>query len=164
MMTNEQKLLVAAVAVASVIYFSKDSIVNTYKQFKQRGIRNNNPGNLVKTNIAWQGKVPHAQNTDSRFEQFVSPEYGIRAMFKDIKNDITSKGQNTVKKLITAYAPPFENNTQAYINVVAKAIGKGANDTITASDYPALLKAIIKHENGIQPYPDDLINKGIALA
>ena len=163
-MTNEQKLLVAAVAVAAVIYFSKDGIVNTYKQFKQRGIRNNNPGNLVKTAIAWLGKVPHAQNTDSRFEQFVSPEYGIRAMFKDIKNDIANKGQNTVKKLITAYAPPSENNTQAYINVVAKAIGKGANDTITPSDYPALLKAIIKHENGVQPYPDDLINKGIALA
>ena len=29
-----------------------------------RGIRNNNPGNLVLTNIAWQGKIPNSQNTE----------------------------------------------------------------------------------------------------
>ena len=27
-----------------------------------RGLRNNNPGNLVQTSIAWLGKVPLSQN------------------------------------------------------------------------------------------------------
>lgn len=129
-----------------------------------RGIRNNNPGNLVKTADAWKGKVAHAQNTDGRFEQFIAPEWGIRAMFIDVRGDITKRGQNTVKKLITSYAPAFENNTAAYIAVVAKAIGKSADALITDSDYLPLMKAIIKHENGSNPYPDALIIKGMNLA
>jgi len=39
---------------------------------KIRGLRNNNPGNLEKRSTPWQGKVPHSQNTDGRFEQFES--------------------------------------------------------------------------------------------
>lgn len=130
---------------------------------KSRGIRNNNPGNLVKTTDAWKGKVPHAQNTDGHFEQFIKPEYGIRAMFIDIKGDITKRQQNTVRKLISSYAPKHENNTAAYIAVVTKAIGKGADTLLTANDYFPLIKAIIKHENGEQPYSDETIKNGMAL-
>lgn len=146
-------------AIGALVLMGGKKVIDS----KSRGIRNNNPGNLVKTKITWKGKVPHTQNTDDRFEQFISPEYGIRAMYIDIKGDI-KKGQNTVKKLITAYAPKHENNTAAYIAVVSKAIGKGEDTPLTTNDYFSLIKAIIKHENGEQPYSDDLIKKGIALA
>ena len=158
--------------LALFLFGGKTMIDSTKATSKARGIRNNNPGNLVKTTAAWQGKVPHSQNTDSYFEQFIAPEWGIRAMFIDIRGDITKKGQNTVRKLMTSYAPPptkgkgflYNNNTAAYIGVVSKALGKSPDSLITPSDYFPLLRAIIKHENGVQPYSDEVIQKGIALA
>ncbi|WP_316632672.1 hypothetical protein [uncultured Flavobacterium sp.] len=113
-----------------------------------RGIRNNNPGNLVLTNIAWQGKIPNAQNTDKHFEQFTEIKYGIRAMLRDLTNDI-DKGKNTVRKLITEYAPPSENDTQKYIDVISKAVGLDPDQTIKIVDakfYLVIARAIIKHE------------------
>ena len=115
-----------------------------------RGIRNNNPGNLVLTNITWQGKIPNSQNTDKHFEQFTDIKFGIRAMLRDLTNDI-DKGKNTVRKLITEYAPPFENDTQKYINVISKAVGLDPDQTIKIVDskfYLVIARAIIKHENG----------------
>jgi hypothetical protein len=115
-----------------------------------RGVRNNNPGNLVLTNIAWQGKIPNSQNTDKHFEQFTDVKFGIRAMLRDLTNDI-DKGKNTVRKLITEYAPPSENNTQKYIEVIAKAVGLDPDQTIKIVDakfYLVIARAIIKHENG----------------
>lgn len=114
------------------------------------GLRNNNPGNLVKTDIPWLGKIPHSKNATSRFEQFIDLKHGIRAMLRDIINDI-AKGSNTIEKLINQYAPPFENNTKAYINAVSKSVGIPPTTQITVIDNAFLLKvarAIINHENG----------------
>ena len=115
-----------------------------------RGVRNNNPGNLRTTNIAWQGKIPLSQNTDhnKEFEQFTEIKFGIRAMLRDLTNDI-DKGKNTVRKLITEYAPPSENNTQKYIDVISKAVGLDPDQTIKIVDakfYLVIARAIIKHE------------------
>ena len=114
----------------------------------KRGIRNNNPGNLVLTDLPWTGKIPKAQNTDKHFEQFTEVKFGIRAMLRDLTNDI-DKGKNTVRKLITEYAPPFENDTQKYIDVVSKAVGLTPDQTIKIIDakfYLVIARAIIKHE------------------
>ena len=54
-----------------------------------RGIRNNNPGNLEKRTTDWQGKVPHPQNTDSRFEQFDTIEHGLRALMINVHTKVT---------------------------------------------------------------------------
>jgi hypothetical protein len=135
-----------------------DNLVsNVTKALEPRGIRNNNPGNLVLTTIAWKGKVPNAQNTDGKFEQFTQPLWGIRAMFMDVRGDIEKDGLNTIRKLITVYAPAFENNTAAYIQSVVNQVGIGADTKIQSANYLNLLKAIINHENGKQPYSDALI-------
>lgn len=60
-------------------------------------------------------------------------------------------------------APPHENNTVAYINAVAAGIGKSADGLITVDDMPALMQAIVKHENGVQPYPVEDFKKAIDL-
>lgn len=117
-----------------------------------RGIRNNNPGNLVFTKIAWQGKISKSENTDldNHFEQFTDIVFGVRAMLKDLINDI-NKGRNTVSKLIHEYAPPFENDTNKYIEHVSKSLGLKPNDKITAINSSFLLllaRAIITKENG----------------
>lgn len=135
-----------------------DNIVSTVTSvLEPRGLRNNNPGNLVLTTIAWKGKVPNAQNTDGKFEQFTQPLWGIRAMFIDVRGDIEKDGLNTIRKLITEYAPKFENNTAAYIQSVVNQVGIGSDTRILPAHYLNLLKAIIKHENGKQPYSDALI-------
>ena len=118
----------------------------------KRGIRNNNPGNLVHTNDPWIGKILYSKNTDEgkKFEQFTELKYGIRAMLIDVIGDI-GKGKNTIRKLISEYAPPNENNTNNYVSVVAKAMGIDPDKVIKEVDFTfmvQLAKAIIKHENG----------------
>ncbi|PVZ86724.1 hypothetical protein C9426_15015 [Serratia sp. S1B] len=69
--------------------------------------------------------------------------------------------------MISRWAPPNENNTQAYINGVARITGVGKDQPIdTNSDdfMEKLLTAIIQHENGIQPYSADVLRKALTLA
>jgi hypothetical protein len=119
---------------------------------KPRGQRNNNPGNLIKTSINWRGKVEPARNSDGHFEQFYEMKYGVRAMLKDLINDIKKKGKNTVTLLISEFAPAHENNTQAYINYVAKKMGLGVRTPfiVNKKNMKNLVMAITKHENGRQ--------------
>jgi hypothetical protein len=116
-----------------------------------RGIRNNNPGNLIKTSIPWQGKVPHDQNSDSRFEQFQAFKWGTRAMIKDLHNDI-NKGATTLRSLIHEYAPPFENHTETYIEWVSNEAGLNPEAPLyTDKDTTQkLVQAIARYENGAQ--------------
>lgn len=114
---------------------------------KIRGLRNNNPGNLVKTAIKWLGKI---KSTDTRFEQFESLHYGILAQLKDLIHDI-KKGKNTVTKLISEYAPSFENDTKAYVNSVCQTLGITPNQKIVRVNSAfliALARAIYKVELG----------------
>ena len=115
---------------------------------KARGIRNNNPGNLQKSRVKWQGKV--IPSTDSRFEQFQNIHFGLRAMATDLTNDITLKKLDTLTKLTEVYAPRFENDTTSYISQIAIETGLNRNETINLT--PELLfkimKAKIRVENG----------------
>ena len=114
-----------------------------------RGYKNNNPGNLRISSSAWVGKVPVAQNTDKAFEQFVSLKYGIRALILNVRGAIT-RGQNTLQKLISAYAPASENNTAAYINAVAKESGLAPSQAIPDNKevLAKIIVAITRMENG----------------
>lgn len=117
-----------------------------------RGIRNNNPGNLVVTASTWLGKIPKYNNTDKgkKFEQFENIAYGIRAMLRNLVTHI-DRGENTIRKLINTYAPPVENDTEKYIKDVASSVGLSADQTIKSVDSNLLFllaKAIVKKENG----------------
>lgn len=113
-----------------------------------RGIRNNNPGNIVKSNTAWQGKVALNKNTDSRFEQFVSMQYGIRALMKNVITWV-NRGENTIEKLIKKWAPEFENNTAGYIQRVSSEVGVGPREVLKLdkNQMISLAKAVVKVEN-----------------
>lgn len=131
--------------------------------YKSRGLRNNNPGNIRRSNDPWQGLSP--TQTDSAFFQFVDAKYGIRAMTRIIDN-YKKRGLVTVEQIISTWAPPVENNTNSYINSVLKQTGwpSGWVPVKHEGDYLGLIKAIIKHENGLNPYSDAEINEGIRLA
>lgn len=130
-----------------------------------RGIRNNNPGN-IRWGDEWKGLVPEAQRTDKSFCQFKAPEFGIRAMIIILRNYQSKYGLKTITGIIKRWAPPNENDTQAYIRSVAQATGTDADKPIDLTDsrklFP-LLQAIIKHENGTQPYEYDVFLRALGL-
>lgn len=129
-----------------------------------RGIANNNPGNIRRTGIRWQGEVPDAEKTDALFEQFVSAEWGVRAMAREIMTNIR-RGQETIREIITEWAPPNENPTEAYIANVSRRTNIDPDAQLDLGrDLPAVIGAIIRQENGYNPYPADVITRGIQLA
>lgn len=129
---------------------------------RPRGLRNNNPGN-IRHGDKWRGLAP--DQLDKAFCTFSAPEWGIRAMAVILKNYQAKNGIHTISGIISRWAPPTENDTQSYVNVVAKACGVKPTDKIVVKDIlPKLIPAIIKHENGLQPYSVEVIAKGISLA
>lgn len=128
-----------------------------------RGIRNNNPGNIRKSATRWAGQVADVLQKDPEFVIFSAPEYGIRAMAK-ILTSYLGRGVDTIEKIVYTWAPPSENNSAAYVASVAKATGLQPNAKISPADFLAIIPAIIKHENGSQPYSSEIIKKGVSLA
>ncbi|EHL2774317.1 structural protein [Salmonella enterica subsp. enterica serovar Hvittingfoss] len=131
-----------------------------------RGIRNNNPGN-IRWGDDWKGLVPKSQRTDKDFCQFIKPEYGIRAMIVILRNYQRKHGLNTISGIISRWAPTNENNTQAYIDSVAKSTGVTPDQFVHTDDsrfMMKLLQAIIRHENGEQPYGFDVLVRAVELA
>jgi len=64
-------------------------------------------------------------------------------------------------------APAAENDTAGYLAAVSKAMGIGTRehlDLIDRGTLRALIAAIIRHENGLQPYDPDTIDLAIDLA
>jgi len=165
---------IAAGAVALIIAQRQDagqggsfdigSIGNAFlEMIGMRGIRNNNPGNIRHSNIHWQGQS--SQQTDAAFVQFDTPEYGIRALSKLLDTYSTKYNLNTVQGIIGRYAPASENDTSAYASAVARALGVSPDARIDVQERKAdLIAAIIKHENGIQPYALAVIQTGVSLA
>jgi len=69
-----------------------------------------------------------------------------------------------VRGIISRWAPKNENNTDAYIASVCAALKVNPDQYIDLTvEMPALVKAIIRQENGLQPYSDETIEAGIAL-
>lgn len=138
-----------------------------------RGVRNNNPGN-IRWGEPWQGLVKQDERTDSSFCQFVHSTYGIRAICRVIISYQDKYRLYTVRDIINRWAPPVENDTTAYVNIVAQNMGVKPDAKLNVHEYAtlkALVNFIIKHENGRGPlktdnswYSDDIIDKGLTLA
>jgi len=128
---------------------------------KPRGIRNHNPGN-IRHGSKWQGMA--AIQTDKSFVQFDSAEWGIRALYKVLLTYRNKHSLDSVAGIIDRWAPPSENDTGAYVESVARRLGVSVNETLSLDRYPELVAAIIKHENGRNPYDMDTIRAGIGLA
>ena len=114
-----------------------------------RGIRNNNPLNIRRNGDHFQGEV--VAGSDREFKQFTSMAYGYRAAFV-VLGTYLAQGRNTIEKIIRAWAPPTENNTEAYIANVEKRSGVGRNKVLTADsggDYRKIVAAMSHCENGV---------------
>lgn len=126
---------------------------------RPRGIRNNNPLNIVDNpNNAWIGRV----GRDGKFVKFSAPEYGIRAAFK-ILNSYANRGITTLSSIINEWAPPSDKNpTTDYVAFVSRQTCIAPNSVVTPAMRAALLGAMANYENGA-PISQTLIRKGEAL-
>ena len=130
-----------------------------------RGIRNNNPGNIRHSKVCWVGEADDQPDPD--FVTFIAPEYGIRAICRILLAYQADDGCRTIRQLIRRWAPPSENDTDAYVAAVSRACGLGPDDLACvrqASVMTPMAEAIIRQETGEQPYPSPLIAKALALA
>lgn len=128
-----------------------------------RGIRNNNPLN-IRIGNKWYGKVPCP--TDNQFEQFTRMEYGVRAGFRLIRRYIERYHLNTIKLIVSRWAPPSENKTDVYIASVEKLSGIPSYKELRFCDYTemiSLVDAMIVVECG-QHIDIDTIRRGYKLA
>lgn len=137
-------------------------MANLTKNRIPRGIRNNNPLN-IRVGNSWQGEVSHS--TDKSFEQFKTMEHGIRAGFVILKRYIKHYGRNTIRKIITAWAPANENNTESYIMTVARLSGIAPEQRIRFEDKDAMLgivAAMIRVECG-RSIDNDIISRAYEM-
>jgi len=129
-----------------------------------RGERNNNPGN-IRHGSNWQGLADQQSDTD--FCTFTDPKYGFRALAKVLLFYQQRYGLDTVRGIISRWAPPNENNTDAYISAVAGKMGCDPDTHLDVRNYKEmypLVDAITRHENGRNKYPRNVIDAGLALA
>ena len=129
-----------------------------------RGIRNRNPGNIRRSAADWRGKIA---GDDAEFETFVHEVYCLRALAKTLLTYQKRHGLTRIRDFIARWAPPVENDTEAYIRAVSAATNRATTDFYDVTDpaaLAALVAAIIRHENGVQPYSDKTIREGVALA
>ena len=118
-----------------------------------RGIRNNNPGNVRLSRDHWQGQVwPGA---DKSFCTFDTMSNGVRCAGLIFLN-YQKAGLNSTRQMIHRWAPPVENNTDAYVNDVAHSVGLGADAPVhfTTPLLVNFLRAVFRHENG----PGDIVS------
>ncbi len=130
-----------------------------------RGIRNHNPGNIRRNGDPWQGLAE--RQGDVEFFTFKDPIYGIRALARTLIAYQDKHGLRSIRQIISRWAPPVENNTNAYVRAVAANTGLDADQPLDMHRFDHLLplaKAIIRHENGQQPYTDTQLTKALVLA
>lgn len=131
-----------------------------------RGLRNNNPGNIDRNQIKWQGMAEN-QSSDGRFIVFQTPQYGIRAIAKVLMSYEHKYGINTIRGFINRWAPPVENNTLAYVNEVAKDCGVRPDQIIDVDQMRfirPLVVAIIEYECEGFRYPDAVVDEALHMA
>lgn len=123
--------------------FSPSNIGNVSTQNGVAGDRPfNNPGNLR----------PPGRRTG--FMQYATEEQGLMAMARQLQR-YGSRGNDTIRGIISKYAPSSENNTQAYIDAVGKKTGFGPDQKLDMSDSTTLSKlmaAMTKQENSKTNY------------
>ena len=135
-----------------------------------RGIRNNNPGN-IRLGAKWQGLSK--EQPDASFCTFTEHKYGLRALMKLLLTYAHKYHLDSVREIISRWAPPNENDTNAYIRRVAQWIRVNPDSPLDLTERTAmtrLAQAIVMHENGQPPeelpdawYTDDQYNEAFNL-
>ena len=109
-------------------------------------IAKNNIFNIRKgLGAKWQGETGARKG----FVEFETREYGIRAWIVLMRTYRLKYRCATVRAIITRYAPPTENQTEAYIKFCRERVYKSDTTWLsTTADYVRLGCAMAKMETG----------------
>lgn len=116
-----------------------------------RGLANCNPGNIRRSSSRYRGEVRPSRDPD--FKQFESIEWGYRAIFVTLNTYRRKYGLRTIREMISRWAPPVENHTEAYIRAVTARTGFSADevlDTRLRQQMVPLIAAMSEVENGVK--------------
>lgn len=130
---------------------------------KTRAERNFNPGNL---NYAGQAGASLEAGSNARFAKFNSEEEGIAALVRQLRL-YQQRGIDTIGEIVKKYAPPSENDTQAYIASMARWTGLGADEKLNFNDADTvrrMVQGISRKEGRYTPLTEGQIMSGINLA
>ena len=114
-----------------------------------RGLSNRNPGNIRQSAVRYKGEVRPSR--DPAFKQFESMPWGYRAIFVLLDTYRIRHGLDTIRGMISRWAPPSENHTEIYIRAVADAVGIADDRPVDTRDRTTMLRmaaAISRVENG----------------
>lgn len=130
---------------------------------KTRAERNFNPGNL---NYAGQAGATLESGKGARFAKFASEEEGIAALVRQLRL-YQQRGIDTIGEIVKKYAPPNENDTQAYIASMARWTGLSADEKLDFNDTETvrrMVQGISRKEGRFTPLSEGQIMSGIGIA
>lgn len=139
-----------------------NNVIDTGDKSTPLTIRTNNPGAVKNAsrsdkNAMWEGQTGFDEQGHAVFS---SPEFGARAMAKNLQSQI-EKGR-TLNTLLQEYAT---GNQDAYIKNVSAKTGIDPNQKLTEGDIRKLMGAMVEHEAGVKnPFSADVLDKGYELA
>lgn len=126
-----------------------------------RGLRNCNPLNIRRVaGTKWKGQS--ALQTDASFVCFNAMEWGIRAAFCILRTYARRYQCLSPADIVGRWAPPHQNDTDAYIRNVCTWTGFGGRQRLTEADWPRLVQAMARQESGTT-LSEEIINKGFKL-
>ena len=128
------------------------------KKSMPRGLRNNNPLNIRISTDKFAGEVRPSQ--DKSFKQFETMAHGYRAAFRVLRTYINNYKCDTIRKIISRYAPSNENHTENYIKVVSERSGITADEPILADNREMMIRIVAAMsfvENGLEAVMSDVI-------
>lgn len=148
------KLLIGAALAALVLGA-------VYMKVKpNKNVRLNNPLNIERRDD-WDGLA--TVQKDKRFCTFDTPEYGFRAAYIILLKYL-ARDDNTIKKIISKWAPSVENHVDGYANFIGQRTNKDVNSFVEPEDLPAIMLAMSDFEGAKGAYDIDVVNRGVAIA
>ena len=138
------------------VYVAESLPAPDYKNHPAKAVKLNNPGNVKRNpKTVWAGAA--AVQKDRTICTFDSPEYGIRAIGKILVNYQKKYKCDTIRKIVTRYAPAHENDTERYIAFVSRKLGIKPDKAFNVRQHlTPLVKAIIAYETGASiTYPQE---------
>ena len=122
-----------------------------------RGMRNNNPLNIRHSASQWQGV--RAEQTDKAFVQFTSMAMGYRAawrIFETYYKHFEARRQPfTPRNIIYRWAPPEENDSEAYLRSVCGLANLAGNAPLVRPSHLAGRDArLVRPQNPPSPLKD----------
>ena len=112
-----------------------------------RGLRNNNPLNIRHSASRWQGA--RVEQTDKAFVQFTSMTMGYRAAWRILetyyKHFEAQHKPFTPRNIIYRWAPPNENDSEAYLRRVCQLTNLAGNEALVQPSHLASRDARLVH-------------------